>query len=245
CPSCNTLFHKNSVTLGLKNFVGTVGRKQCLAHHRDGGIAAGGDEYPDSSLLKRICVRLEGMTNGNRSELARRILGFGLRVDHRLMKMLRVNPVFDGEWHGNDTCWRMVHDLVRIVRYGTREGRLANRPQRPILTIVDGIVAGEGNGPLQADARTDGCVIVGVNPVLTDIVTATLMGFDHEKIALLREAGRIETWPLCQTPAHEARLMVDDRTLTFDELSEAELLRPFRAPDGWLNHMERDARPVC
>ena len=47
-----------------------------------------------------------------------------------------------GNWHGNDTTWRMVLDLNRALRYGDGVGVLHDEPQRRYFSVVDGIIAG-------------------------------------------------------------------------------------------------------
>jgi len=61
---------------------------------------------------------------------------------------------------------------------------------RPAYAIVDGIVAMEGNGPIDGTPVAAGVLVFGDDPVATDTVTATMMGFDPTKIDYLREAGR-------------------------------------------------------
>ena len=46
------------------------------------------------------------------------------------------------------------------------------------ISIVDGIVAGEGNGPKAPDSVNAGCIIAGSNPVSVDVVCARMMNFD-------------------------------------------------------------------
>lgn len=187
---------KVGVTLSMKNFVGMVCRKQCLAHHRAGGAPQGGDEYPDGSRLKGVSVRMENAIDGNSHPVLREALKLAYRANERLIKRFGVNPIRDGGWHGNDTCWRMTLDLVRIALYGRRDGTMADMPQRKILTVVDGIIAGEGEGPLEATPVEADTLVFGDNPLLTDIFTATLMGFDYRKIPLLREGLRVGKWAI-------------------------------------------------
>jgi uncharacterized protein (DUF362 family) len=61
---------------------------------------------------------------------------------------------------------------------------------RPDLAIVDGIVAMQGNGPISGDAVPVGAIVVGDDPVATDVVAAGIMGFEPEDLAYLTEAGR-------------------------------------------------------
>ncbi len=233
---------KAGVTLGLKNFVGTVCRKQCLAHHRALGTADGGDEYPGASLLKRIAVILEDWIDGNSSKIARLALDFLQRIDWRLMKIFNVNPYKDGGWHGNDTVWRMVLDLVRIALYGRRDGSLADTPQRKILTLLDGIVAGENEGPLEATPVPAGALVLGTNPLAVDILTASWMGYDWKKISLLRNAGSITRWQIAESKTDELRLAASGKRYSIEDIQKADWRMDFKPPEGWRGHVELDRR---
>jgi uncharacterized protein (DUF362 family) len=61
---------------------------------------------------------------------------------------------------------------------------------RPRLAIVDGIVGMEGNGPIDGTSKHVGVLVVGNDPVATDVVATRLMGFDPERVPYLVEAGR-------------------------------------------------------
>jgi uncharacterized protein (DUF362 family) len=61
---------------------------------------------------------------------------------------------------------------------------------RPSYAIVDGIVAMEGNGPIQGTPIHAGVLVFGDDPVATDTVAAGMMGFDPAQIAYLREAAQ-------------------------------------------------------
>jgi uncharacterized protein (DUF362 family) len=56
------------------------------------------------------------------------------------------------------------------------------------LAVVDGIIGGEGNGPMAPDAKPCGVVLAGTHPAAVDCVAATLMGFDWQKIRLLKHS---------------------------------------------------------
>ena len=61
---------------------------------------------------------------------------------------------------------------------------------RPGYAVVDGIVGMEGNGPISGTPVPMGVLVFGDDPVATDAVAATLMGFDPDRVSYLREAGR-------------------------------------------------------
>ena len=61
---------------------------------------------------------------------------------------------------------------------------------RPSYAIVDGIVAMEGNGPVDGTAKPAGVLVFGNDLVATDTVTASMMGMDPQQVTYLREAAR-------------------------------------------------------
>jgi hypothetical protein len=87
-----------------------------------------------------------------------------------------------GNWHGNDSAWRMTADLAKILLFADARGNLQETPQRKIFCVVDGIVGGERMGPLEPDARPAGCLIAGEHPVAVDLVATRLMGFEPRKL---------------------------------------------------------------
>ena len=80
-----------------------------------------------------------------------------------------------GAWPGNDTIWRMVVDLYNALR----------KRERRYLSVVDGIVAGEGQGPFCPTSKNANTIIVGEDLLATDIVTARYMGLDPVGIKYL------------------------------------------------------------
>jgi hypothetical protein len=87
-----------------------------------------------------------------------------------------------GNWHGNDSAWRMTADLAKILYFADRTGKLCDTPQRQIFSIVDGIVAGERSGPLEPKPKACGCLVAGANPFAVDLVTTRLMGFNPQRL---------------------------------------------------------------
>jgi Domain of unknown function (DUF362) len=138
--------------------------------------------------------------------------------------------VRSGNWHGNDTTWRMVLDLNKALLHFDGEGKQRKQPRR-YLSIIDGIIAGDGNGPMEADAKSCGVLIAGTNPVAVDFVGTKLMGFDWKKIPTLREAFEIKDLKLADFPADQIEVL--------PELGE---LFQFKPHFGWTHHIEANAR---
>jgi hypothetical protein len=81
----------------------------------------------------------------------------------------------------------MALDLALVLLYAEPNGRLRSTARRGYMTIIDGIIAGEGNGPMAADRRPAGLIIAGGNPAAADWVAAELMGFDPRRIKVVSE----------------------------------------------------------
>lgn len=80
-----------------------------------------------------------------------------------------------GAWPGNDTIWRMVVDLYKAML----------KKERRYLSVVDGIVAGEGQGPFCPISKNANTLIAGTDLLATDIATVRYMGLDPYKIRYL------------------------------------------------------------
>jgi uncharacterized protein (DUF362 family) len=182
---------KVGLTVNLKNLVGINGNKNWLPHHREGTPAQGGDQFNRDGRLHRMeravmtvfrqCFPLLGPL---RPLVAAPIKALGRTA----FGDTNIDTVRSGNWHGNDTTWRMVLDLNRLLLYADAAGTLQSNPVRRFLSVVDGIVGGEGNGPLDTRPRPAGLVVTGTNPVAVDLACARLMGFDRLKIPMLTRA---------------------------------------------------------
>jgi uncharacterized protein (DUF362 family) len=100
-----------------------------------------------------------------------------------------------GKYLDNDTIWRSMADLNRILLYADAAGHLQPFRQRRYLTIVDGIVAAE-ESQYQPHPRPLGTVVIGTDPVTCDAVTARVMGFDPRKLRSVTRPEQITTHPL-------------------------------------------------
>jgi uncharacterized protein (DUF362 family) len=233
---------KAGVTLSLKNLVGVHGHRNYLPHHVMGTPRRGGDEYPDASLMNEIqglATRMLKATlarqGGKGGPLARVIKRLGYRFFGSTEEVVR-----SGNWHGNDTTWRMVLDLNKILFYGDPEGALSDTmATRKYLTVVDGIVGGQGNGPLAPDPKPFGLLIGGVNPVAVDCVCATLMGFDVGKIPKLRNAFSMGALPLVSFAREdiEVRSNREELNQPLHQIGGEHVAR-FEPHFGWKGHIE-------
>jgi uncharacterized protein (DUF362 family) len=174
---------KVGITVSLKNLVGINGDKNYLPHFCIGTPDEGGDEFPDNRAKTKVQAKLLKALKGSPlwTPTVKRI---GAKVFGETGAVVR-----SGNWHGNDTTWRMVLDLNRALFEFDGAGQPRAKPLR-YLSIVDGIIAGEGNGPMEADAKPCGVLLAGTNPAAVDFVCAKLMGFDWKKLPMIREGLR-------------------------------------------------------
>ena len=232
---------KVGITVNMKNMVGINGNKNWLPHHREGTPDAGGDQFPHGGVkqkLERSAVagfkRLFPLLGPLRRLIAAPVKGLGKRV----FGETNVDTIRSGNWHGNDTTWRTCIDLNRILLYADAQGTLQPKPTRRFFSIVDGIVAGEGNGPLDPTPKEVGVVIAGSNPVAVDLACARIMGFDWEKLPMLSRALASHPLSLGGFGPDSVRGRSNDARC---QGSLADVRPPagiFRPSMGWMGHVE-------
>lgn len=223
---------KVGISCALKGFVGTVGHKDSLPHHRYGSPAMGGDEYPADRIgVLRFASAFHEKVQQTTPDTA---LGSTLRASYRILKrtIRPWNPVIEGAWWGNDTAWRMVLDLVRIATYCSADGKMQATPCRKHLALIDGILGGEGEGPAYPTAVNCGVLSFGDNLPAVDTLNALLMGFDPEKIPLVREAVCLTNHPLLLRELSEEKVIFNGRTTSIDDFRKSPAYR-FQPSDGW------------
>jgi uncharacterized protein (DUF362 family) len=222
---------KVGITCALKGFVGAIAHKDCLPHYRSGPATDGGDEYPSDPLgVLQTVGRLHDYVQRQPPETA---AGSLLRVVDTVTRRVtnRLIPEKDGSWHGNDTAWRMTLDIVRAAICGRLDGTIAPAPQRRHLVCVDGIVGGQGEGPLGPAPASSGALLFGDDLAIQDRACALLMGFDPDRIPLVREGSR-----LFGSPAGH-RVIVNGAPSAMLVLPRHALLR-FEPPGGWKGAVE-------
>jgi len=217
---------KAGITCALKNIVGLNGDKDFLPHHRIGGTGMGGDSYPGNNIL-RYWSEL-ALDNANRKK-GKRLYWFWLRFSSLLWKISfpKMNHQLSAAWFGNDTTWRMVMDLNMIVNFGKVDGTLADKPQRFLYSFCDGIVGGQGDGPLRPDPLNLGVVCFSNDSANTDICMAQLMGLNIEKVPLLVAAKSF-------MPRRSVEISLNGKEIDQSEL--AKFATPAIPPPGWINY---------
>lgn len=175
---------KAGLTGALKNLVGINGHKEYLPHHIIGSFVEGGDQYLYPSRIKKIYNKMydKYWSSHNSSKFE----GIKLALLSKAIRTCASDDNLEGSWFGNKTIPRTTVDLNNIAYYyDTINKKLTDKIQRPAFHLLDGIVAGEGSGPLKPEARNVGVLIGGFNPVMVDSAMAKLMGYNPIRINTL------------------------------------------------------------
>ena len=198
--------HKVGATLNVKGLVGVNANKNFLIHWRIGFPRFGGDEFPaarrPADYLRHLAQHL---AEDLLPEAFHRRLQDGFYRDKR----------FRGAWDGNDTCWRMAADLYKLF--------VQDRPGGQFFSVVDGVMAGEGNGPFSPTAKPAEVILAGEDLLGVDCTAARLMDFDLRQIRYLDH--------LLQT-AELPEVVSEDFDATDFFGGGARYLR-FAPPSGW------------
>ena len=269
---------KAGLTLALKNLIGMNGDKRWIAHHREGSVALGGDEFPRYNLrdwfefrlftfLKRhpawggvwlatqirkthrLAFRLKhlirlklkkGWASKNKS-VPLMEAGFETfkkefpNASYEVFRELNPNPnqkrFMEGSWYGNDTLWRTVTDLNHIIFYADKDGCLRETLQRNYFCLADGILSGEGEGPMEHLPKKTSVVMGGLHPLAIDFAAAWIMGFDAKKIPVIDRlfGNAMVNYPGLTPTSIEMRSNVD----------LAHLNLKFKPSNNWQGHIER------
>lgn len=235
---------KVGVTLNLKGLVGINTNKNYLVHYRLGTPSTGGDQLPDmplgsDSLVVKTHRWLLDRTLARENRLGELAYKAAHGIYHHMVR--RIVPVSEdtrtrdaGNWHGNDSAWRMTADLANIIYHCDRHGRMQSSPQRRFFSIVDGIIGGEKQGPLAATARPSGCLVAGTDLFAVDRVTTRLMGFDAE--SLKQFWGDRQECTLAPLSVVLAGTKIDGAQ--FFDPADTNRRLAFEPHPGWVDHIE-------
>lgn len=243
---------KAGVTCALKNLVGINGHKDYLPHFRFGSPRHGGDEYPDgnwladamwwlqhqdwerdSGLVKAGCFYLAGFLN--------RVLQYGFGYPKGYMTF------GGGSWYGNDTVWRMVLDLNRLLLYydAARQAVHPGRAPARFFTVLDGLVGGHRESPLAPTPYPSGVVMACGNAVAIDTVAAAYMGFDWRRIPQVARAFDAHRLPLTAFGPEDIRVVGLDGVERVEDIYERGACLAFEPSAGFRGHLEHPGRTAA
>jgi hypothetical protein len=96
-------------------------------------------------------------------------------------KMAGGDGIGGASWSGNDTVWRMTLDLNHLLYFSPDSSKR-------IISIMDGIIAGEGDGPVAPSPKPLGVLLAGENPAYVDAVMTRLMGYSVARVPTVYHA---------------------------------------------------------
>jgi uncharacterized protein (DUF362 family) len=119
----------------------------------------------------------------------------------------------------------MSLDLAHLLEHGMMDGTISPHPIRRHLMVIDGIVGGEGDGPLRPKPVLANTVGLFQDVYRGDAICAKLMGFDPRRLPTI--AGSLTSEEL-----DRVELVLNGRTVPLDALTPV-LGRAFLPPRGW------------
>lgn len=147
-----------------------------------------------------------------------------------------LNPVasrpMEGSWYGNDTLWRTVSDLNEVIFFADKSGVMQPTKQRNYFCIIDGIIGGEKEAPMEHTPRKSGVLLGGTHPLALDFVAAKIMGFDYTKIPILYQLFKRRLNFSEMTP----------ESITVESNAAPDLNLHFRPSRNWKGHIELDSQ---
>jgi uncharacterized protein (DUF362 family) len=239
---------KIGVTLNLKNLIGINGDKNWIPHYRIGGPARRGDEFDSSGILRHMESLLKDKFKEKAFQLSQRgskalIFARAARKTQKaVVDSTNLTKIRAGGWYGNDTIWRSVVDLNKILLHADSVGVMHAEPQRRFFSVVDGIVAGEGDGPVLPDPKYCGVLLAGFNPLAVDICATRLMGFDYTLFAQFSRALRLNKYVIMPFDISAIRCF-SNMPEWCDILHQEGRMLEFRPSTGWEGKIEIRSAP--
>jgi uncharacterized protein (DUF362 family) len=231
---------KVGLTCALKGSVGAITEKHCLAHHRHGGPHEGGDEYPDAGLVPAALSWLGDLAWRGGRNWPGRVARLAEQVGRATATRMRV--VSGGSWPGNDTCWRMALDIARCLRFADTAGTLHDEPQRHHIVVVDGVIGGQGEGPLSPDPVDSRCVMYSPEPFAADLAAANVMGLAGSPIRIVSQAPTIKVLPVTSLNSDDVVATLDGAETPIGSLHSQ--FPPFAPPRAWKNGTRADSQEL-
>jgi uncharacterized protein (DUF362 family) len=224
---------KAGVTLNLKNMIGIVSDKTYMPHHRPGNYPEG-DAFPEPPPKRFVKHRFI------RRRIARMVYWIQYLVGEKNMKKIasvfrdlileRIWPVKQykkhiewGDWYGNDTLWRTILDLNKILFYCDKNGNLSNMRQRKYFSVIDGIIGQEGQGPTMGTPINTSLILGGQDPVATDTIACDIMNLNIDNINVIKNTKKMKF-----------KIGECDKENIIIKCNKTELpIYKFNTPNGW------------
>lgn len=233
---------KAGISVSLKNMIGIFGDKNWIPHFMLGSDFRGGDEYPYSGLLREAENILKDRFLRSMYNASKPVLNLAQLISKAHKTFVSTTgfaSIRSGSWYGNDTIWRSILDINKIVLFADKQGIMRDTPQRRLFSVVDGVIAGEDDGPLSPTPKPAGILCGGNDWAAVDIVLATYMGFDYLKIPQLAKALGLTDFRFTSFENGKLEIFTNFKKnfSTLDDFSAC--ADPFLIPKGWRGHIER------
>ncbi len=118
---------------------------------------------------------------------------------------------------------------------------MCDTQKRGFFCIIDGIIGGEKDGPLAPDPVGAGILVAGHNPLAVDAVATTLMGFEIEKIPVIKKALKHKDYinPVFSGTKEDIKVIDRGKIFNLYELKRNYNLK-FEPHPNWKGHVELD-----
>ena len=118
-------------------------------------------------------------------------------------------------------------DLNQIVYFGKKSGVLSTKRERLFYSLCDGIIGGQGNGPLNPEPLPLGLISFTNTSGWNDLVLSQTMGMVSERIPLLTSARHFEK--------HRSKVFsLNGEVVPYEEFSTISLTA--KMPPGWTEY---------
>ena len=235
---------KAGITCCLKNLVGINVDKNYLPHFTIGPKNIAGDEMPEITgvnLVKtRVMRTVRDFVLDKHWRSTGKVIACTLRclskekdknknLAESTTRQVSGSPVFMGAWPGNETIVKMILDLNRAFLYADSDGVVQKHPVRKVFYVVDGIIVGDRNGPMEPNPVKAGLVGAVYNALGVDVALLQLFGIDPEAIPLYREAMKHTEWLIPKNQSLDGEVYLNGESWNREKTASIRLL----PPDNW------------
>jgi uncharacterized protein (DUF362 family) len=234
---------KGGITCCLKNLVGINTYKNYLPHHSEGGPKSKGDQFPHENKNSKIegpllaFLKQHLLQNPIIAKAFIPIKKMGRKIFGDTEEVIR-----SGNWYGNDTLWRMVLDLNKVLFYVNTDGSVKEDVfvnAKRYIGVVDGILGGEGSGPLYPDPIHSGFIIVGANPVAIDSACSKIIGFNSNRIPSIAHAYQIKNYKLCDFNPEEIKILYNNNVYMIADFPKEQMVK-YKPHFGWKDYIDKE-----
>ena len=219
---------KAGMTACMKNFIGINSKKEYIPHHRNGSVISGGDEYPEKSLIKSFKSSIKNyFYTGNK------ILFAITKVLDLILKKINKARYEEGSWYGNDTIWRSILDINKIVLYSDKDGVLRNKIQRIVFNFADMIISGDKEGPLLPSNKDVGILVASFNSLNMDNSICQIMGFEPKKIKYIENGYNLKKYSISNSNNYTN--LCKGKKINIKKYN-----KHFVATDGWVDYLNKN-----